>query len=105
MLLMLYWRGFGSLPIRTDIANISCFKVQIAGDSKTMNKSVIVVMLAVLVASVMVQTGDAFLRNGRDSIPAKRENALADEFFNEYLRERFPVDDRFKKRRFAKDMA
>ena len=54
-------------------------------------------MLAVLVASVMVQTGDAFLRNGRDNIPAKRENALADEFFNEYLRERFPVDERFKK--------
>lgn len=66
-------------------------------DFNKMNKSVIVVLLAVMVASVMVQTGDAFLRNGRDSIPAKRENTLADEFFNEYLRERFPVDDRFKK--------
>lgn len=64
-----------------------------------MSKGTVLVLLVVLIAGVMVQTGDAFLRNGRNNIPLAREDGLPRDFYEQYY-ERFPQDSRFKKRKY-----
>jgi hypothetical protein len=63
-----------------------------------MSKGVVIVLLAVLIAGLMVQSGEAFLRNGRNNVPLPREDGFARDYYNQYYQQEIPQDSRFKKR-------
>lgn len=67
-----------------------------------MNKVTVTVLLVVVIASLTIQTGDAFLRNGkRDAFPARREGyQVPEDIYEEYYNARRAQDTPMKKRKY-----